>query len=114
MAFRPWGLVKKAIIWTSAGFVDRINKRRGCTDIKVGKMIAQKFDNCQPWTDHLTPTAISNINDAMKSNDFSSARGLVAFGTTSVANRGCIEMLEFAIDLLADGNELLVDLYFLE
>jgi hypothetical protein len=114
MAFRPWGVLKKAIIWTSAGFVDRINKRRGCADIKVGKMIAQKFDNCQPWTDHLMPAAINSINDAVKTNDFSSARGLVALGTTAMANRDCIEMLEFAIDLLADGNELLVDLYFLE
>ncbi|MFT5791524.1 MAG: hypothetical protein ACI9LI_000860 [Saprospiraceae bacterium] len=114
MTFRPWGIVKKAIIWTSAGFIDRINQKRGCANIKVGKMIAQKFDNCQPWTDHLTPTAINNINVAMKANDFNSARGLVAFGTTAVANKDCIEMLEFAIDLLADGKELLINLYFLE
>lgn len=33
MAFRFWRVVKKAIMWTSAGFVDKINKRRGCTDI---------------------------------------------------------------------------------
>ena len=114
MAFRPWGIVKKAMIWTSAGFVDKINKRRGCPDIKVGKMIAHRFDNCLPWTDHLTPTSINNINDAMKANDFSSARGLIAFGATDVANKDCIKMLEFAIDLLADGNEFLIDLYFLE
>lgn len=82
--------------------------------MKVGKMIAQKFDDCQPWTNHLTPTAINNINDAMKANDFSSARGLIAFGTTAVSDQSCIKMLEFAVELLADGNEFLIDLYFLE
>jgi hypothetical protein len=114
MTFKPWGIVKKAVIWTSAGFIDKINQKRGCGNIKIGKMIAQKFDNCQPWTDHLTPTAINDINDAIKANDFGSARGLVAFGTTAVANKDCIRMLEFAIDLLADGKELLIDTYLLE
>ena len=52
-------------MWTLAGFVDIINKRRvkGWADIKVGKMIAQKFDG------------------------FNSARGLVTFGTIAMVNR---------------------------
>ena len=60
-------------------------------------MIAQKFDGCQLWTDHLRPTAIDDINDAMKHNGFNSARGLITFGPTAVANRDCIKMLKFAI-----------------
>lgn len=110
----PWGVLKKVVIWTSAGFFDRINQRRGCADIKVGKMVAQRFNDCQPWTDHLMPSVINSINEAMKAKDFKSARGLVALGTKAAANKQCIKILEFAIELLADGNELLVDLYFLE
>lgn len=114
MNFRPWGVIKKAIIWIPAGFYDRMRSRAGENQIKAGKLIAEKFDDCEPWSDHLEVSAISSINHAIENNDFASARGLVAFGTTQTANKECLELVEFAIDLLAEGKEILFDLYFLE
>jgi len=73
-------------------------------------MCAQKASDCEPWTDHYSPKAISDIKAALKDHDFKSARALAAICSNEEASTYCKNLLEAIIDFLALGVEIDIEM----
>lgn len=111
---KPVAFAKKCSTWLVAGFSDRMASRVSGKKISFAKHIAEKVDQCEPWTDHIESSSIAGINQAIKDGDFKSARMLLAIGAKD-SKSFCVAIALSAIDFLALGNEVDVSMIpFLE
>jgi hypothetical protein len=94
------------------GFVDRLSSRITGKKICIGKELLIKLGACEPWPDHIDSAVIPMLNEAIKNKDFDSARSLVRLSVMLSEKDGyksfCVSLLLSAIDLLAQGEEVLI------
>lgn len=105
--------IKKHTLAFVGGFVDRFASRVTNRNICIGKAVLVKLGECEPWTDHVDSSVISQVNKALKDKDFGSARSLVQFGAmineSKKSNNFCVSLCLEAIDLAAKGEEILME-----
>ena len=107
----PFGIAKKVVTWTTAGFSDRFASRLTGKKVTFGQRVAAKIDQREPWDRHLEISAIEGINKALSEKDFEAARILLAFGAKEDAVGECLQLLSMAIELLAHGEEITFELF---
>lgn len=101
MFFNP----RECLFGLGGGVCDRIWYRLTGRRVRMGAAITRKMAQCDPWTDHLSPSTIDNLNKAISAREWYKAKGLVALGTTEDADLYCIALIEHAIKLLSMGEE---------
>lgn len=112
MRKRLWGLLKRGGSFLVGGIVDSIVSRDTHHKINFGQAVASKLNECEPWNDHYEHSIFVKIDRACKDKDFSTIRAMLAIGAKEGASQHCLELAEFAINMLALGIEPEFSLFF--
>ena len=100
---------KKLFIGIFVGIMDRTISRLTGKRIFIADFILRKLRKCEPWTNHLYDSALDEITSALKSDDFTIAKILLAISRAEDADANYISLLLSAIPLCAERDEVLIN-----
>ena len=98
-----------------AGIGDRIASRCTGTKCSFGKQLVSKMQECEPWTDSFERSSLFGAQTAVQDGEFGQAKILMTLGIKEGAKGYCVNLALMAIDMLAYGSEMTVEMVpFLE
>ena len=105
------GYVGKMAFGLTAALFDKTTSRFFGKRICLAKVVGRRVTRCHPWTNHLYPSVIDGVNSAITDGDWKVARTLIDIGKTEEADPNCIRFLLGAVNLLAQGHEIEVNVF---
>lgn len=105
--------VKRFVTFLGGGIYDRARYWVTGKKSRFGWSVARNLTQCEPWTNHYSEKTLSDIQEALKIEDFTSAQGLAAFATKEDADPFCVKLLEDTIELAARGRGPTFELFTL-
>lgn len=100
-----FGLLRRGASFFVAGACDKTVSIVTGKKCEFGLSVASQLHDCEPWEDHYETRALNDLRKALKEGDYTSARGLAAFGAKEGASRNCLDMIERLINFVAKGHE---------
>lgn len=110
----PISFVRRHLSFVGAGITDRVFTRTTGKKFSFARHVAAKLNNCEPWTDHFERPALTELSKAYKLGDFNAMRIFAGLGVAEGASPHCVGLAHMAIELLAEGSEIVIELAFLE
>jgi hypothetical protein len=86
-----------------AGSVDETVRTFSNRDVSLAHDLVRNLVECEPWSDHITPTGVSALERAIKKRDALRARSIVDIMQTEDASSYCIDVLKSAAVMAAAG-----------
>jgi len=111
--WNPFTFVRRQIAFVSSGFVDRSVSRLTGKKFTFTGAVTAKLYKCEPWTDHFHRSSLDGMKHAYRDKDFGSMRILAAIGVKEGHSKYCVELAEKAIELLASGEEITFESFFM-
>lgn len=111
--WNPITFVRRQLCFVGSGFVDRGFSRLTRKKCTFSGAVMAKLHKCEPWSDHFYRSSLDSMNQAASDKNFSAMRIMAALGAKEGGSKFCIELAEKAIELLASGEEVTFESFFM-
>lgn len=107
---KPRSFLRRHVVFFGTGFYNRWKARLTGKSTSFGDLLALKFKECEPWSDHFYKSSIDGIKNAIKAKEFANAHGFLALNAKPEANQFCGALMKEFINFMAFGGEVSIEL----